>query len=105
VRLVAEFDNLMLSHADRSRIIADEHRGRMSTLNGVFPGTVLVDGFAAGIWRQRAARGVTTLTIDLWPSAAKRASVRSEVRSEAGRLLAFAAPGGTHEIRFGPASG
>jgi len=51
VRLVAPFDNILLSHADRSRVISDEHRKRLfSGKNGVFPGTVLVDGFVAGTW-------------------------------------------------------
>jgi len=51
VRLVAPFDNILLSHADRTRVISDEHRKRLfSGRNGVFPGTVLVDGFVAGTW-------------------------------------------------------
>ena len=51
VRLVAPFDNVLLSHADRTRVISDEHRKRLfAGKNGVFPGTVLVDGFVAGTW-------------------------------------------------------
>ncbi len=51
MRLVAPFDNILLSHASRTRVISDEHRKRLfSGKNGVFPGTVLVDGFVAGTW-------------------------------------------------------
>jgi hypothetical protein len=51
VRLVAPFDNILLSHADRTRVISDEHRKRLfSGKNGVFPGTLLIDGFVAGTW-------------------------------------------------------
>ena len=51
VRLVAPFDDILLSHADRTRAISDAHRKRLfSGKNGVFPGTVLVDGFVAGTW-------------------------------------------------------
>jgi Winged helix DNA-binding domain len=51
VRLVAPFDNILLSHSDRTRVISEEHRKRLfSGRNGVFPGTVLVDGFVAGTW-------------------------------------------------------
>jgi uncharacterized protein YcaQ len=43
VRLVAPFDNILLWHANRTRVISDEHRKRLfSGKNGVFPGTVLV---------------------------------------------------------------
>ena len=34
-RYVADFDNLVLSHADRTRILADEHRPRVMTVNGI----------------------------------------------------------------------
>jgi hypothetical protein len=38
VRLIAPFDNILLSHADRTRIVSDEHRKRLfSGRNGVFP--------------------------------------------------------------------
>jgi hypothetical protein len=51
VRLVAPFDNILLSHADRTRVISDDHRKRLfAGKNGVFPGTVLVDGFVSGTW-------------------------------------------------------
>jgi hypothetical protein len=94
VRLVAEFDNLVLSHADRTRVISDEHRGRLATVNGIFPGTVLIDGFAAGMWRPNGA----TVTIDIWTEVS--AATRREITAEAERLLAFAAPDAAHDIRF-----
>jgi Winged helix DNA-binding domain len=96
VRLVAEFDNLVLSHADRTRIITEEHRGRLYSINGIFPGTVLLDGFAAGMWRITTARKTATLTIELWENTHDKLAVTREAE----RLLAFAAPGTAHELRF-----
>ena len=51
VRLLGEFDNLILSHADRRRVIPEADRTRLSTLNGMQPATVLIDGEVAGTWR------------------------------------------------------
>ncbi|GJF34043.1 hypothetical protein KNE206_67430 [Kitasatospora sp. NE20-6] len=51
VRLLAPFDNLLLSHADRSRVLPEEYRARVMTVNGIVLGTVLVDGAVAGTWR------------------------------------------------------
>lgn len=51
VRMIAEFDNLVLSHAERSRIVAEEHRPRIITKNLQIPGTFTVDGFVAGTWK------------------------------------------------------
>ena len=98
VRLAAEFDNLLLSHADRSRVVHPEHLRRFYTINGIFPGSVLIDGFVAGMWRLTRAKHLATLTIELFGSARKHA----QVTREAERMLAFCAPGATHDIRFAP---
>jgi hypothetical protein len=90
VRLVAEFDNLLLSHQDRSRVISDQGRRRIFTRNGVFPGTVLVDGFAAGIWRLRQAAGAATVTVE--PFGPVAGADREQIIREGERMLAFAAP-------------
>ena len=59
VRLLAEFDNILLAHADRSRIFDDDHRTRFMTVNGIVAGTVLVDGFVHGVWRKADGGGIT----------------------------------------------
>jgi hypothetical protein len=102
-RLVAEFDNLLLSHADRSRIIAAADRPRLATKNGIFPGTVLVDGFAAGTWRISRSARAATLTLE--PFGKMPVKHREAVTREGSRLLAFAAPDvPVHDIRFEPAA-
>ena len=100
LRLIAEFDNLVLSHADRSRVISPDHRQRLNTRNGIFPGTVLVDGFVAGMWRITRSRGAATLTAEMFVSVSP--ADRDAIAAEAERLLAFAAPGDSQEIRFAP---
>ena len=100
VRLVAEFDNLILSHADRARVISEPDRQRLYSKNGIFPGTVLIDGFVRGMWRVTTARGVAALAIELFREAD---GDRDAVAAEGERLLEFAAPGTPDaELRFGP---
>ena len=91
VRLVAEFDNVVLSHADRTRIMTGADRTRMASLNGVVPATVLIDGFLAGTWRFRR-RGTRKAAIEVTPW--RRISKRHQaaITAEARRFLAFAAP-------------
>jgi hypothetical protein len=98
VRLAAEFDNLLLSHADRSRVVHPDDLQRFYTINGIFPGSVLIDGFVAGMWRLARAKQAATLTIELFDPAREHA----QARSEAERMLAFCAPEAAHDIRFGP---
>ena len=56
VRLLGAYDNVWLSHADRSRIMADEARARWMGSNGGVGRTVFVDGFLAGLWWWRDGR-------------------------------------------------
>jgi hypothetical protein len=98
VRLAAEFDNLLLSHADRSRVVHPGHLKRFYTINGIFPGSVLIDGFVAGMWRLARTKSTATLTVELFGSARER----GPVAQEAERMLNFCAAGASHDIRFGP---
>ncbi|HEX2134142.1 MAG TPA: winged helix DNA-binding domain-containing protein [Actinophytocola sp.] len=91
VRFLPEFDNVLLSHADRTRIMSDEHRARLfGVKNGVFPGTFLVDGFLHGTWRITTRRRAATLTISPWEAVSTRDT--AALAEEGARLLAFAAP-------------
>jgi hypothetical protein len=100
VRLVAEFDNLILSHDDRARVISEQNRKRMFTRNGIFPGTVLVDGFVVGMWRLARSRAAAALVIEMFEPVGERE--RDAITAESDRLLTFAAPGMTHDIQFAP---
>ena len=101
VRFVAEFDNLVLGHADRTRVLSESHRKRMYARANTFPGSVLIDGFVAGIWKITRSRGAAVVTAELFESVPAR--VTDEVAAEGRRLLAFAAPDtGGHDVRFAP---
>jgi hypothetical protein len=99
-RLVAEWDNLLLSHADRSRVMSDAHRGRVFTVNGIVRGTVLLDGFVAGTWKIERAKNAATVVLE--PFARWSQADRLGVQEEAMRLLAFAADGEgeRHDVRI-----
>jgi hypothetical protein len=51
VRFLPEYDNLLLGHADRTRIVPEEYRKRMFTANLAIPAAFLVDGYVAGTWK------------------------------------------------------
>ena len=103
-RLVAEFDNLILSHAERSRVISAGATKKIYTANGVIPGTVLIDGFVAGMWRLDRSRDAGTVTIELFGRDGSPGSgaERDALAAEAGRVLAFGAPGMAHHVRVAP---
>ncbi|MEV4253024.1 winged helix DNA-binding domain-containing protein [Spirillospora sp. NPDC049652] len=90
VRFVPEFDNLTLSHADRARIVSEEHRKRLFTVNGIIRAAVLVDGFVRGMWKAEVKRGAATLRIEEFAPVSD--AVREELTAEGLRLLADAYP-------------
>ncbi|MFE1754278.1 winged helix DNA-binding domain-containing protein [Streptomyces anandii] len=93
-RFLPEYDNLLLSHADRSRVIPPEHRGRSRRGNQAFR-TLLVDGFLAGVWKPDA--GVVVVE----PFGKLTAAQRDEVAEEGLRTMAVLHPGEPYDVRFG----
>lgn len=99
VRFIAEWDNMLLSYADRSRIIADEHRKHIFTVNGVMPGPYLVDGMVAGTWKVVSGKDRSTLRIR--PFGKTSTKDVDALHAEGAQLLKFAAPGASHDIELG----
>ena len=96
-RFLPEFDNLVLGHDDRTRVIAFEHR------YVVFNGTFLVDGFVAGIWTIKRQRDGVTLTVSSFKPLRK--PDRAGLADEGERLLIFAAAdAASRDLRFDVAS-
>ncbi len=90
VRFLPEFDNILLSHDDRSRIIADEHRKLVYTKNLLVPGTFTVDGCIAGTWRMNATKKLATLL--LAPFASIKGKALKTVEQEGDAMLRFYHP-------------
>jgi hypothetical protein len=100
-RFLPEFDNLILSHADRTRVIAEEYRKAIASKNGMVPATVLVDGFVRGTWKTERSRGKANLEMKPFEPLTK--DDRDALAEEGGRLIRFVAePDGaeSYEIRF-----
>ncbi|MDX3707702.1 winged helix DNA-binding domain-containing protein [Streptomyces europaeiscabiei] len=101
-RLLPEFDNLLLSHADRSRVVPPDLKGRSWQGNQAHR-TFLVDGFLAGLWKLDA----DVLTLE--PFGRLTQGQRADLVTEAERTLTTLHgdgggahdEGGAHDIRFG----
>lgn len=90
---------MLLSHSDRTRVIAPEAKGRSWAGNQAYC-TLLVDGFLGGLWR--LARG--TLTVELFDAPSK--AQKDEIVAEGERLLAeMTETEGPGSVRFGSIRG
>ncbi|MGH2483525.1 MAG: winged helix DNA-binding domain-containing protein [Candidatus Limnocylindria bacterium] len=100
VRFLPVYDNVLLSHADRSRIIRPEDRRRAieAAYAGNF-GTILIDGFARATWRMVRQAGCARLRIGLLDPLPE--SDLDDVTKEGDRLLTFLEPDAeTREVQF-----
>jgi hypothetical protein len=98
-RFLSQFDNALLSHADRTRIISDEHRKAL--FDDPMMRGVLLEGFACGTWKAERTRGKVTLVIQPFERLSKED--REALADEGERLLRLVGkPQGTDEfeIRF-----
>jgi Winged helix DNA-binding domain len=87
VRFLPEFDNVLLGHADRSRIVAEG----TPQWRGLGWGTVLVDGFTAAWWRlEPGAKGQARVLVE--PSRRLSKASRADVVAEGERLASFLQP-------------
>ncbi|MFD9904158.1 winged helix DNA-binding domain-containing protein [Streptomyces sp. NPDC059063] len=88
-RFLPEYDNLLLSHADRTRVVPVAHKGRIWKGNQSFP-SFLLDGFVAGVWRLEEGEGGALVTVE--PFAKPSKAQRAELEREAVRTAAVLAP-------------
>jgi hypothetical protein len=87
VRFLPEFDNLVLAHADRTRLLDDDHRPLVVTKNLRVKATFLVDGRVAGVWK--VARSGKRAVLTLEPFKRLRKAATKELETEAEALLRF----------------
>jgi hypothetical protein len=85
IRFLPEYDNLLLSHADRSRFGSNDRR-RFAGIRGPIKGTVLVDGGVQAIWRFEKKKSALTLVVEHLPQAK---SELAEIEKEGGALSRF----------------
>jgi hypothetical protein len=95
-RFLPEYDNVLLSHADRSRIVPGNRAIPLPPGNGGTRGTLLADGMFQGTWEitrsgQRATLAVQTFAQLSAPDVAA-------VTDEGVGLLAFVAPGSAPDV-------
>jgi hypothetical protein len=94
IRFLPQFDNLTLSHADRSHIAPTAAHW---PTDGLHWSALLVDGFVAGAWRLSRDGGTATLSVR--PFATQAAGDQAAVEEEAARLLEFLAPDGDRQVQ------
>lgn len=101
VRLLPMWDNALLSHKDRRRILGGVDREAIYRINGIIPGTILVDGFVGAIWSSRPARRNEPPVTDVSPLVKLSKSTLRAIGDEVRLLMQMVAPEKEHRVVFG----
>jgi Winged helix DNA-binding domain len=102
-KFLPEYDNVLLSHADRSRVVSGEHQGWLFGTPAPVHGSVLHDGFLVGTWSLDPVGDERNLVVRPVVALSKRATAALE--SEGRRALRFLEPDVDAEnlgVRFDP---
>jgi hypothetical protein len=91
-RFLPEYDNLLLSHNDRTRVIPGNRPVPLPPGNGATAGTFLLDGIWQGTWQIRDQ------TLRIQPFIKLRPADREALLTEAAQLRAFVVPRAKHDI-------
>ncbi len=86
-RFLPEFDNLVLAHEDRTRVLADEYRSSVVTKNLRVRATFMWDGFVRGTWDVERKKKSATLRMTPFQALPKRAA--NALADEGEALLRF----------------
>jgi winged helix DNA-binding protein len=99
-RFLYDYDNVLLSHADRSRVLGDAGAAAVGFVPGSNrrPSGLLVDGFVAGAWTDDCSSGRALLTVQTLRHLTK--DERDAVAAEGVGLLRFLHPAATPDIRI-----
>ena len=105
VRLLGEYDNVLLGHADRRFIIPEDFPWKAMLAPGRFVNNLLVDGELRATWWIEQ-EGQRRATLGIRPARPLSKPERRAVEAEAQRMIEFAAPeAAAHDVRFEPAVG
>ena len=90
VRFLPEFDNILLGHDDRTRVVADANRKHVYLPGLRVAATLLVDGVVGGTWTLESKKGIATVVVQPFTKLSK--ATRDAVTQEGDALAKFLEP-------------
>ena len=103
IRFLPEYDNILIAHKDRRRILPEIHRKKVFVSAGRVLGTILIDGFVGATWKVRRDGQAAVMQVTLFER--RSDELRAEIESEGIKLLRFIYDGQAEDLRVDCAGG
>ena len=87
IRFLPEYDNILIGHKDRRRILPEAQRKKVFVSAGRVLGSVIIDGFVAAIWKVERKKERATLRVTLFEE--QTADVLEKIEAEGLALARF----------------
>lgn len=99
IRFLPEYDNILIAHRDRGRILPEEHRKKVFVSAGRVLGTVIIDGFVGAIWKAERDKRRATLRVTLFEK--QTDEVIDAIETEGLELVRFISDDAdSHKVEF-----
>lgn len=87
VRFLPEYDNILIAHKDRRRILPEAQRKKVFVSAGRVLGSVLIDGFVGAIWKSQREKTKAILLVSLFEK--QTDEILGAIEAEGMALLRF----------------
>ncbi|MCY3780721.1 MAG: winged helix DNA-binding domain-containing protein [Chloroflexi bacterium] len=87
IRFLPEYDNILIAHKDRRRILPEAHRKKVFVSAGRVLGSVLINGYTGAIWKVQRDKSKARLQVSLFEAVSD--DLLSAIASEGMTLLRF----------------
>ena len=87
IRFLPEYDNILIAHKDRRRVLPEAQRKKVFVSAGRVLGSVLIDGFVGAIWKARREKTKAILLVSLFEK--QTDEILGGIEAEGSTLLRF----------------
>ena len=87
IRFLPEYDNILIAHKDRRRILPEAQRKKVFVSAGRVLGSILIDGFVGAIWKARREKTKAILLVSLFEK--QTDEILGGIEAEGSALLRF----------------
>jgi hypothetical protein len=83
VYLLPQFDEYLIGYSNRSAILTDEQREKISTGNGLFSNTIIHNGIVIGTWKKEIKKNLLTMEVQAFTNFNNSAMKKIETAKKA----------------------